>query len=153
MGKWIHRLSCLDLSANTGMCSHCGPVRVYVLNGRPSCTIARGTRHKKWIKTERGAACRYRTQKRYDNKFYRIHAKPVCERCGFTAVHQCQIDIHHKDGNHENNNVENLESICGNCHRLEHRLEEAIRVAERHKKFYKDEPVLLLRESGPVKSS
>lgn len=44
----------------------------------------------------------------------------LCQRCGFQAVDRCQIDVHHKDGNHENDTPENREEICANCHRLEH---------------------------------
>lgn len=27
-----------------------------------------------------------------------------------------KIDIHHKDGNRNNNNIDNLEALCPNCH-------------------------------------
>jgi hypothetical protein len=52
---------------------------------------------------------------RYSSK----HIKTlVCESCGFIAISPCQIDVHHKDHNHSNNNPENLTNICANCHRL-----------------------------------
>jgi 5-methylcytosine-specific restriction endonuclease McrA len=28
------------------------------------------------------------------------------------------MDIDHKDGNHKNNKIENLQELCANCHRL-----------------------------------
>jgi hypothetical protein len=43
-----------------------------------------------------------------------------CERCGLTATKPCQLDIHHRDHDHENNYRANLETICANCHRLHH---------------------------------
>jgi hypothetical protein len=44
--------------------------------------------------------------------------KLVCEKCGFKAKHPAQMDIDHKDGNHKNNRIENLQELCANCHRL-----------------------------------
>jgi hypothetical protein len=44
--------------------------------------------------------------------------KDKCSNCGFVPVHSCQLDIHHKDGNHKNNCVDNLQVLCANCHRL-----------------------------------
>lgn len=49
--------------------------------------------------------------------------KPHCERCGFFGIDPCQLDIHHKDRNHLNNEISNLETLCSNCHRLEHKNE------------------------------
>jgi hypothetical protein len=41
-----------------------------------------------------------------------------CERCGFslTAI----LQVHHKDRNHSNNALNNLELLCPNCHATEH---------------------------------
>jgi 5-methylcytosine-specific restriction endonuclease McrA len=44
----------------------------------------------------------------------------VCVRCGFKAVDIRQMDVHHKDGNHQNDDPANLETLCANCHRLVH---------------------------------
>lgn len=43
----------------------------------------------------------------------------VCERCGYDN-HPAAITVHHKDRNRENNNEENLEVLCYNCHAIEH---------------------------------
>lgn len=42
-----------------------------------------------------------------------------CESCGLSKWLETPIplDIHHKDGNSDNNKLENLEMICPNCHR------------------------------------
>lgn len=41
-----------------------------------------------------------------------------CESCGFVAEHSCQLDVDHIDGNNSNNSLENLQTLCSNCHRL-----------------------------------
>jgi 5-methylcytosine-specific restriction endonuclease McrA len=43
----------------------------------------------------------------------------VCERCGFIPEHLAQLDVHHKDHNHNNNEPTNLQTLCANCHRLD----------------------------------
>lgn len=48
---------------------------------------------------------------------YRAMKKDTCETCGFRG-HSCQLDINHIDGNHDNNNPENIQTLCSNCHRL-----------------------------------
>jgi len=50
---------------------------------------------------------------------YQLYRKSFCEYCGFVAINICQLDIHHIDGNHFNNNPNNLMTLCANCHRLE----------------------------------
>lgn len=49
---------------------------------------------------------------------YQAHKKDKCGFCGFVPVNQCQLDVDHIDGNHKNNSVENLQTLCANCHRL-----------------------------------
>jgi len=49
---------------------------------------------------------------------YIIHKKSVCERCKFIPEHKSQLDVDHIDGNHKNNNIDNLQTLCANCHRL-----------------------------------
>lgn len=47
----------------------------------------------------------------------------MCERCGYEKYEILQV--HHKDKNHANNNLGNLELICPNCHYEEHYLEKS----------------------------
>jgi predicted HNH restriction endonuclease len=35
------------------------------------------------------------------------------------------LNVHHKDWNHENNDLGNLELLCPNCHSEEHYLEKS----------------------------
>lgn len=51
---------------------------------------------------------------------YKQYKQLYCECCGFIAEHRCQLDIHHIDRNHHNNDPDNLITLCANCHRLEH---------------------------------
>lgn len=49
---------------------------------------------------------------------YLIQGKEkVCEICGSTK----SIDVHHKDGDYNNNNVDNLMIVCRSCHMKIHR--------------------------------
>jgi hypothetical protein len=49
---------------------------------------------------------------------YRKFVDSECHVCGFTSSHPCQFDIDHKDGNQENNALDNIWTLCANCHRL-----------------------------------
>lgn len=48
----------------------------------------------------------------------RILKTTHCELCGITEWNGKDIvfQLHHKDGNHKNNNIENLILLCPNCH-------------------------------------
>ncbi len=47
----------------------------------------------------------------------------VCERCGYSKYEILQV--HHKDRDRVNNNLDNLLLICPNCHFEEHYLEKS----------------------------
>ena len=44
----------------------------------------------------------------------------MCESCGLTTWLnvKCPLELHHVDGNPRNNNLENLQLLCPNCHAL-----------------------------------
>jgi hypothetical protein len=48
--------------------------------------------------------------------------EPKCEICGLSEWRgkPIPLELHHKDGNHWNNNLENLQILCSNCHMQEH---------------------------------
>jgi 5-methylcytosine-specific restriction endonuclease McrA len=106
MGKWIHRLSNLDLDAKTATCHECGDVKVRLK-----------------VKNKRGNAI-YRCYKAHRNQqraLYRPwsqYKEDVCSRCGFVPEHPCQLDVDHINGDKTDNSVENLQTLCANCHRL-----------------------------------
>ena len=45
-----------------------------------------------------------------------------CERCGMTEWlgDDVPLELHHVDGNHHNNNLDNLMILCSNCHKQLH---------------------------------
>jgi hypothetical protein len=45
--------------------------------------------------------------------------KRKCEWCGRVTL-KSALDIHHKDGNHNNNDPSNILILCATCHRETH---------------------------------
>lgn len=102
-----HTLTDVDVENNTATCAQCGITKlarkrvsktdyIYFVCGK----------HKNRIKRRRGP----------------IHRRGLdltkCSECGFVAVSQKQIDVHHINGNHYDNEPSNLQVLCANCHRL-----------------------------------
>lgn len=57
----------------------------------------------------------------------------ACERCGFDDPDG--LTVHHRDRNRKNNQDDNLETLCGTCHALEHwkggkKRQTAVRIAK-----------------------
>lgn len=56
-------------------------------------------------------------------KSYRKHALQVhgkrCDRCGY-ARHPAILQVHHKDRDRQNNNIQNLIPLCPTCHEEVH---------------------------------
>jgi hypothetical protein len=62
---------------------------------------------------------------------YQRHRKGYCERCGPNVkYYRCQLDVHHIDEDHSNNDPINLLTWCSNCHRLYHWLKQRGRLDE-----------------------
>ncbi len=53
-------------------------------------------------------------------KAHRIHITMICDVCGFVGLHPSQLDVHHRDGNRNNDAPDNLQTLCPPCHRLYH---------------------------------
>jgi hypothetical protein len=103
----VHKLSNINEEQRSADCTECGAVKIKPRsNGKWRCKTG-------WRKGSKV----YRSKKRYD-KPYRIHKKDICEQCGFVPIHTVQLDVDHIDGNHYNNDVNNLQTLCANCHRL-----------------------------------
>jgi 5-methylcytosine-specific restriction endonuclease McrA len=109
-GFWNHVVTEINEEERTGICSQCGPVPI-----RNRAQVG----DKVYWRCGRFDATRYRRRIR-NEVTYRYYLKPACERCSFVAIDRVQLDIHHRDGDHSNDDPENLETLCANCHRLEH---------------------------------
>lgn len=59
----------------------------------------------------------YKVSKKYIRPWIQ-YKKDRCEACGFMADYPCQLDVDHIDGNRDNNNPNNFQTLCANCHRL-----------------------------------
>jgi hypothetical protein len=115
VGRWVHRISQIDPHKRTAFCSNCGWVRINRKgNGHWRCKVAE--------RLYRGKKGRRRNLSGF--KF------GTCDRCGFVPEHPQQLDIHHRDGNRLNNDPANLQTLCANCHRLQH-----IYIAETQRKL------------------
>jgi 5-methylcytosine-specific restriction endonuclease McrA len=57
-------------------------------------------------------------------KEYVKHKKDKCDKCGFIPVWLGQLDVDHIDGNSNNNAIDNLMTLCANCHRLKTHINE-----------------------------
>lgn len=57
----------------------------------------------------------------YRNQYRRLNntEKLSCFRCGYNEF-ECGIDIHHKNGDHNDMSKENLLALCAPCHRALH---------------------------------
>jgi hypothetical protein len=55
------------------------------------------------------------------NSPHRAFIKDACERCGYKTKdpkNKRDLDGHHKDEDHSNNDPANIETLCPPCHRL-----------------------------------
>ena len=114
MGKWRFRKP--EPSHIRGVCVRCEKNPQKKVSGqekyRPICSTCDD------IENYKGSKPRSKGEKREKKFNYRHVKKKYCEHCGFVAVYKCQLDVDHIDGNSENNSLENLQTLCANCHRL-----------------------------------
>ena len=98
-----HRLSEINEETRTGVCSVCGPTKVNLRDSRQD-----------------KAHNKYKCHAVYRRFRYplSVHRKSYCEHCNFQPVHISQLDVDHIDGNRNNNDPSNLQTLCANCHRL-----------------------------------
>lgn len=69
-------------------------------------------------KRKKSTYCSPACKDKLKKKPYLRFRDSCCSFCGFVPVHMCQLDVDHIDGNHHNNDPENLQTLCANCHRL-----------------------------------
>ena len=106
--KPLHRLTELDTELMMGYCSGCETLVKVLKDGY------------------RSGKERYRCKNRHRDtlnltrKPYRQHKKAYCEYpdCTATILYACQLTVDHIDGNRHNNELDNLMTLCHNCHAL-----------------------------------
>lgn len=110
MGKWRHRLSNKDLVEKIADCSFCGRVPIVLCDRTWKCKPGRGmnrsTKNSRWL---------------YRKNFIGNTKDEIknCSKCDIQNIDLRFFDVNHKDGDHENNSLDNLELLCPNCHRIE----------------------------------
>ena len=110
MGKWVHRISCVDEGSRTGKCAHCGPVKVKVTRITKSgkmwaCSISRD----RW--KGRGKTLRLIGTSAEEYELKLREAEYRCEICGVDSGDKFpQIDH-----DHLTNKFRGI--LCGMCNR------------------------------------
>lgn len=103
-------------------CSICGKPILAGLN-KKTCSRSCANKHREGIKYKLNRPKdKVKTQGLLKIRLLKIRGSK-CERCGFEKYEILQI--HHKDKNRNNNDLNNLELICPNCHSEEHYLEKS----------------------------
>jgi hypothetical protein len=121
MSKWVHRLVFIDPDKKRGVCIACGEVELRA----KYCFVSKKTGEVKisWRCVpglRKGEQSKSRSNRPVRNgRMYGSYIKlDYCELCGFVAEDSCQLDVDHKDSDKYNANVDNLWTLCANCHRL-----------------------------------
>lgn len=101
---WQHRLTNKNITNRTADCSSCGNVKI-VLSGKSwKCIQAKRLRS--------GDKRRFVYRKKLLNK------RPYfCSVCGMSNDDYRFFDVDHVDSDHKNNDENNLQLLCPNCHR------------------------------------
>ncbi len=90
---------------------------------KKTCSRACANKHRAGIK--------YKMNRPHDKVVYQQGLKmrllnirdKKCQRCSYSTIEILQV--HHKDKNRNNNDLNNLELVCPNCHYEEHFLEKS----------------------------
>lgn len=77
---------------------------------------------KKWKNGEVDGMCGKYAISRYIRKFLMNEYNNKCSKCGWGEINPytktVPLEVHHKDGNYRNNDEDNIELLCPNCHSL-----------------------------------
>lgn len=103
-------------------CLVCGKPILASLN-KKTCSRGCANKHRAGIKYKsNNSKDKVKTQGFLKIRLMKVRGNK-CERCGFEKYEILQI--HHKDKDRDNNELENLELICPNCHSEEHYMEKS----------------------------
>ena len=122
-GNVFCSISCYGLSCRKEIpCVTCGKLILTGLN-KKTCSRSCANKHRAGIKYKIGRPRdKARTARILKLRLIEERGKN-CERCGYGKYEILQI--HHKNRNKKDNEKENLEIICPNCHYEEHYLEKS----------------------------
>lgn len=86
------------------------------------CSTSCRKKHKTelWLSGEIDGCWKY-THADYVRDYLEQRSNNSCEQCGYSKTREDEssiLQVEHKDGNWRNNQVENLELLCPNCHCL-----------------------------------
>lgn len=111
-----HILNHICTRSKTAYCTICGLTNIKIVRAGSGNKYWYCDRYQETVKKKKD----YKNKANLLNKFYEKHKKKNCEKCNFIAKDSRQLDIHHIDHNHDNNEILNLRTLCANCHRAEH---------------------------------
>lgn len=102
-----HKLTDIDPDTRTAICSICGPTKIKTRDGSKTTLTARFRCKAVYLRNDKDSRWKYTR-----------HKKDFCQGCSFKPEHSSQLDVDHIDGNRNNNDPDNLQTLCANCHRL-----------------------------------
>jgi len=122
-GKLYCSMACYGISCRKEKpCVICGRLILAGLN-RKTCSRSCANKHRTGIRYKMNRPKdKVKHYKALKTRLLKIRGN-VCERCGYNIFEILQV--HHKNRDKSNNNFENLELVCPNCHFEEHYLEKS----------------------------
>lgn len=105
-----HKLTNKDVDLKLADCSECGPNVPMRVSYTDEASKVHWRCHTK-----------YNSVKTQIERPWTVHKKDYCEwheGCDFKIVHPCQLAVDHIDGNKQNNDPSNLQTLCHNHHAL-----------------------------------
>jgi hypothetical protein len=116
-------ITCYGISCRKEIpCTVCGKLILAGLN-KKTCSRSCANKHRIGIKYKRNNLRDKVVSYRHLKIRLLNQRGKTCQRCGYAKFEILQV--HHKDRDKNNNNLENLELMCPNCHFEEHYLEKS----------------------------
>lgn len=121
-GRAFCSMSCYGISSRKETpCAMCG-TPILASKNAGTCSRSCANKYRTGIKYKLGRPLKDKVKNQRALKIRLINQRgALCERCGYSKVEI--LHVHHKNRNRNNNELENLELVCPNCHYEEHYLE------------------------------